>query len=144
MKTFFIKDDETKTAEDYLSKYDIDSKKNAYDYVSATGKKYIDMVSKINDIHYYLDGYNEESNLFNPLSDDAGAGRYIAFAIDDAERDGNKKAVQDIKNIANKIGFVTRLLNLRKKLNNATTALNEYKSSVDNAIQKFKSFGITK
>lgn len=145
MKTYFIKDSNTeKTAEEYLSKQGFDFKKRAFDYFSATGKKYTDIFHKMIDIKDQFANSDEAQRFFDYANEKNPAGIQITKAIDNAERDGNKKAVQGIKDIANKTGFIAMFLVVEKNLNNAIEALNDYKDTIDTAIDNFKSLGITK
>lgn len=145
MKTYFIKDDDTeKTAEEYLSKQGFDFKKRAFDYFSATGQKYTDIFHKMIDISDKFANSDEAQRFFDYTNEKNPAGIQITKAINNAEVDKNKKAVQGIKDIVNKTGFITMFLVVEKNLNNAIEALNDYKDSIDTAINEFKSLGITK
>lgn len=145
MKTYFIKDSDTeKTAEEYLSKQGFNSKKRAFDYISSTGQKYTDMFQKILDTDEKFSIADEASRFFDYVNERNPAGIQITKAIDNAERDGNKKAVQGIKDIVNKTGFITMLSLVGKNLNKTIETLNRYKDTIDTAIDNFKSLGVTK
>lgn len=148
MKTYFIKDDETKTAEDYIENYDIynnidlDGSIDIAEFNSAIdGNQYYDVLKQLEDISNDYSDADEYRNWFDAsgsIADD------ITNIINDAKKDGNIKAVAEIKKIMNRQGFVSGLSEVSKDVSEAINALTKYKSGLDKAIQKFKSLGITK
>ena len=149
MKTYFIKDDETKTAEDYIENYDIynyielDSSADVEDYISATDEQYVTVGKQLRSLVSEYADANEYSHWFNGYGDST-YGEDIENMLNEAKKDGNNKAVDEIKKIMNRQGFVSGLSEVSKEVALAITALTKYKSGLDKTIQKFKSLGITK
>lgn len=148
MKTYFIKDDETKTAEDYIENYDIyndidlDGSIDIAEFNSAIdGNQYYDVLKQLKDISNDYSDADEYRNWFDAsgsIADD------ITNILNDAKKDGNNKAIAEIKKIMNRQGFVSGLSEVSNDVSEAINALTKYKNGLDKTIQKFKSLGITK
>lgn len=150
MKTYFIKDDETKTFEDYIENYDITNYIDLNGSIDITefnsavadnNDQYYDVLKQLKDIS---SDYSDADEYLNWFSSRGTIGFDIMLILEDAKRAGDKKAVGEIKKIMNRQGFVSGLSEVSKEVSEAINALTKYKSGLDKVIQKFKSLGITK
>ena len=150
MKTYFIKDDETKTFEDYIENYDITNYIDLNGSIDITefnsavadnNDQYYDVLKQLKDIS---NNYSDADEYLNWFRSGETIGFDIMLILEDAKRAGDKKAVGEIKKIMNRQGFVSGLSEVSKEVSEAINALTKYKSGLDKVIQKFKSLGITK
>lgn len=140
MKTYFIEDDETKTAEDYFrnskfAKYlNGTSKFSIQDITSdVNGKSFQDVVAQLNKLK---DDYltNVSMIFFDPYH---GFESALDYTLKIARHNGDTKIAEQIIQKTNQLKFVSGCTELRNAADTAIDALNDYKNSIKAIIRKF-------
>ena len=148
MKTYFIKDEEDyETGESYLedvpggenyrfSQIKMDNRMTEFDMPNSDFLKHF--ANRSVPLGFIDESYS------NNFENEDGVGYIIEQAIENAKDDKNTKAVNEIKNIINKIGIVAWYNKLLKYLDDTESWVKDYKDQVKKIVQKYKSLGITK
>ena len=140
MKTYFIKDDETKTAEDYFrnskfAKYfNGTSTFRLQDMISdVNGKSFQEVLAQLNKLD---DDYltNISMIFFDPFY---GFESALNYTLKLAYHNGDTKIREQIIQKTNQLKFVSGCTELRNAADSAMAALNDYKNSIKAIIRKF-------
>lgn len=148
MKTYLIEDSK-KTMEYYIQGTAL------YDYLAKNGAAYS---QNFKDRDSYAknrtnqDVLNEMAQIAKDYgsADEYNAGSISGFeadienAINKANKDKNLEAVKEIKNLANNVGFVRELHDVRDAINTAINVLDKYAYDIAVVIRGLKSDGVTK
>lgn len=148
MKTYFIKDDNTETAEYYISKYSVSGKADmGYfdDDYSNLGDFHFTWDKAIEEIQSYEAFFAPSANTYEDVfEEEYGFGSVYENALKEAKKDKNTKAIEEIRKHANNSTPVWTLTQSSKEIDKLIEYATKAKSSIEKTISKFKSLGITK
>lgn len=146
MKTYFIKDDETKTAMDYLRGTDV------IDYINGTskfdiqniisdvnGKSFKEVLTQLKQLH---DDYI--TNISRAFFDYDGFETDLQNVLSAARRNGDTKIAEQIIKKTNQLKLISGFTELRNAVRTATAALTEYRDNINKTMRKFGKIGVNK
>lgn len=141
MKTYFIKDDETKTAEDYFrnskfAKYLNDpSKFRLQDIISdVNGKKFKDVLTQLKQLS---DDYIADRVVHVLCGPVHGFITDLISVLVATRKNGDTKITEQIIKKMNQLNWISGFTELHDAVGTAMDALVKYKNSIDKIIDEF-------
>lgn len=141
MKTYFIKDDETKTAEDYFrnskfAKYlNGTSKFRIQDIISdVNGKKFKDVLTQLKQLSDDYIADKVVHILFGPIH---GFMTDLVSVLIATRKNGDTKITEQIIKKMNQLKWISSFTELHDAVGTAMDALTKYRNSIDKIIDEF-------